>query len=556
MSLEKVLCGNEVVEEVDDDEEEEELDEDKPLHNFTQNTEQENLIPKPRYQVTQTVYAQDIETTGILYHAIIRKCQYGPVSRKLNVPLHLATGGKVMDVVGNNYPETKNEVHEEQEDRTGESPPSSSSWHYFIHHFGWTVKWDRWVEECHIYQDDEKGQIFAQKVREAHASIVKKEAKDKIFLAVYKRSKVLEQEIYHGKDYSIESSEIKVPESDKTEQGKEKVEQGTEKPTTRKRDSKEQQSLEDWKAHEKYLRSMSLQGQHRYDASKDSVVTVDEEFFIPIPFPLKKILVDEWEVVNCGLYHTLPATLTVHDLLQGYFQSKVQMITGGADGGGENPTCDTSATVDTRHTKEYSDDELRSLLERYPSLMEWYDMVDGIKLLFDQALPCQLLYKSEVVQYLILRNNKAFSNKSHCEVYSTEFLLRLFLKFPLFVEDGLQRNAFNKDQLGPIIYRLGDLVRYLQRDPGKYFSLSYRRKLAEEITLEKKLSQEMHESEVDTSEFDTEDVHLSSAREEESGHISDIGLQKDIDTLMAMTTDSEILEKSRRSKRSRSEENE
>ena len=433
----------------------------------------EPMIPKPRFRVQQTVYARDIETTGILYHAIIRKCQYGPKSKQMNVALHLAEGGKLTDVVNSHVDVDPNNTDDEAQ--------QEDTWHYFIHHFGWKVKWDRWVEEAHVYEDDEKGQRFASCLREAHSNIIKKERKDKAVFAVYRRSKELERQIY-GQESVDANTLVKTTTGDDDEQ------QGRKRAEGRKRTAK--QSLDEWLANEKMFRSMALEGP-RYSSTKDTIHDLDQDHSIAIPFPLKKILTEEWEVISCGNYHSLPANISVHDVLHAYFASKVQMIAGNTslDTISNDPIIQDSQenTESNRFPNRYNADELQSLLELHPSLREWNDMMDGLKLVFDQALPRQLLYKQEMAQYLVLKSTNVFAEKAPCEVYGSEYFLRLLLRLPLLIEDGLKRQVLSKEQLGPVFFRLGDLVRFLQRDPERYFALSYRRRNADEIAMEKKL---------------------------------------------------------------------
>ena len=147
--------------------------------------------------------------------------------------------------------------------------------------------------------------------------------------------------------------------------------------------------------------------------------TLLNKFKITLPFSLKKVLVEEWEVVStCHMVPNLPAKITVRQALKQYLDSKLtttnpqstELGTDAADGGdvkqekadeGHSPMDEINSTED-RDKVHVDGGEDTNGTDPEKTNNEWADMVDGIALIFDQALSFRLLYHQEIPQYNII----------------------------------------------------------------------------------------------------------------------------------------------------------
>ena len=240
-----------------------------------------------------------------------------------------------------------------------------------------------------------------------------------------------------------------------------------------------------------------------------------------MPFSIKKILVEEWEVVTqCGMVHDLPCRVTVRDALRHYLESKKVSPTG------QNASNESKANDETRKAE----------LEK-----EWNNMVEGVALFFDQALPVHLLFEEERDQYESIRRQIRHQNRMAAlkttdpepeavkemdvtsnsidrpdhgagvvpaaitggvvneakplaavvakplpermsDIYGCEHLLRLFVRLPAVVA----ANSLTETESRQIFSRLGDLVRHLQKHHCDLFSSKFRKPLQTEVRRKKK----------------------------------------------------------------------
>ncbi|CAJ2635338.1 unnamed protein product [Trifolium pratense] len=149
---------------------------------------------------------------------------------------------------------------------------------------------------------------------------------------------------------------------------------------------------------------------------------------IQIPAPLKKQLVDDWEFVNQqDKLVKLPRSPTVEEILSKYLEYKSKK--------------DGVATDSTR------------------------EVLKGIRLYFDKALPMMLLYKKERKQC----SEAVGDNASPSTIYGAEHLLRLFVKLPeLLSYVNIEDETLNRLQL-----KLLDFLKFLQKNQSTFFLSSY-----------------------------------------------------------------------------------
>jgi len=187
---------------------------------------------------------------------------------------------------------------------------------------------------------------------------------------------------------------------------------------------------------EMVLRERSLEGRSR--SSSELLV---------LPYSLKKKMVEEWEIITqCNMYATLPANVTIKDALEQYLEYKMESL--------------TSTNSMTNNDKT-----------QYKVGKEWREMVDGICLFFDQAVPERLLYSTEIIQYNAMQEAQNIDKRSPSEIYGCEYLLRMFLRLPALLVGELPEK-----QAKSILLKLNDLLRYLQKHETQFFTQSYHRK--------------------------------------------------------------------------------
>lgn len=90
-------------------------------------------------------------------------------------------------------------------------------------------------------------------------------------------------------------------------------------------------------------------------------------------------------------------------------------------------------------------------------------LVAGLSSYFKQALSPCLLYEFEAQQFKDIK--KEHSDRSVCEIYGGEHLLRLFAKLPLF----LQFNSWSVREKASIRGRLQDVLTFIQKKRSSLF---------------------------------------------------------------------------------------
>jgi len=465
----------------------------------------------PRFSIYQKVLAKDNETP-LLYEALVRKRVYGPKTRNLRLSLMVTT--------------EEGMVEDELAAMMADEPPKI--WHYFVHFNGWNVKWDRWVDEEKLFEDTEDARVLAKRLKN-EAKVLKKNKSQKKTLEVMQRIVRLEQELRQkqARGESIEASSVSArarasasasdatgmkksePNHGKTEQ---EIADEEEKARVLREEQKKEGVTNAFISREIKLRKMDLRSR---------------KCSINLPFTLKKILTDDWEVITqCDMLHSLPATVSIKDALDAYLDGKLRSLAGSGSGSGR------SSNTATGKGEEKKDDDYPQIVsgeilteddgdndnENDNGAQEWCDMVEGIALFFDQALTKSLLYRHEIPQCLLLEQNH---EKRYSELYPCEYLIRLCLKFPDVVADA----DYTEQHKGQILFKIGDLLRFLQKHQDVYLLQRYRKANIEEKAKADKLKRKLglEKAQVEGEKEGGEQADEESSDEEADANASEVG---------------------------------
>lgn len=387
--------------------------------------------PDPKFAVFQKVLSKDSDTP-LLYEAIVRKAVYAPKSKKLNICL-MESSEEVL-------------IHNDLDAIMAQD--EVFSWHYFVHYHGWNVKWDRWVEEDQLYPDTPDSRALAKRLKE-ESKILKRGTSQKKVLEVMQRIVRLEREL-REKQARGESIDEEVKETDNTGiQKNDEVQVDPKKVETNKKEKMTNNFL---------MKEMDLW--------KKSLTS--RKCSINLPFSLKKILTDDWEIITqCKMLHSIPATVSVMDALNAYCERKVKVMheTEMCQNEEENKSNHDSLNGSSPMTKDHANPLAHN---------EWTEMIQGIALFFDQALPKRLLFRHEIPQCLLLEERY---NLRYCELYPCEYLVRMCIKLPEYLDDAKQ---ISEDDKSKILFKIGDLLRFLNKHQDQYLLQRYRKITDEE----------------------------------------------------------------------------
>jgi len=153
---------------------------------------------------------------------------------------------------------------------------------------------------------------------------------------------------------------------------------------------------------------------------------------LPMPFTLKKQLVDDWEFITQQPKMLVPIP--------------------------RNPT---AASVMEQFI------EWKQKRGNLPQLQRFQELIEGLRVYFNKALPLILLYRQEREQYDIV--TKKFPEKSPAELYGSEHLLRLFVRLPTL----LAQTSLSPQEVTQIQSKLGEFLRFLQKNHERFFLSEY-----------------------------------------------------------------------------------
>jgi hypothetical protein len=538
-----------------------------------------DILPQSRYMVTQRVYSKD-DSTGLLYPAFVRKVMWGPKADKINVGSSLAFGE-------NNEKQSAGENDEEYDEEDEDSRrwgPKRNCWHYYVHFMGWAVKWDRWVQEKHLYEDSAFTVSLSKLLSGEYNKVKPKKKGQKMSLLqlatwmtrtieLEAELRTAEREVNTGGneekkcDHAASDISDTVTADGKSDKNDEavycKTSANTDKLVEEVKDRKSCKSkpakkraidsdvvVED-AINEQALQITAVMLQKQAQLYERGLKMKQKKLLsdqLTLPFNLKKILVEEWEVITqCSMVHNVPCKIPVREALDRYLESKLKPLRverekGSADGkfSDAGSAVDASDEKYTQVDKPVGSDGNTAMEDEDESLgKEWIEMVEGIALFFDQALPVNLLFSEERGQYAYVRsqilaqrrnsvastakgngcgvaikqengdsdhfsattvaNTVTASSESSAvvpsrsddksppqnllpermsEIYGCEHLLRLFLRLPGVVAESPTITGMESRR---IFSRIGDFIRYLQKNQSSLFQSSFRKPIVGEL---------------------------------------------------------------------------
>ena len=377
------------------------------------------------------------------------------------------------------------------------------SWTYFVHYQGWNVRWDKWVDEDVLLKDCKESQEMAVRLREIKKKKGKKPSFDeKNKEALDKREKDMEEKLAE-KNEKLTKEELK----------------------KRQRLEFDEASLK----RAKYLKSNNLVD----TISRNDITSITEQqtnndmngngggvnsMRLVIPFVLKKLLVDDWELLNGGdiipetdgtappkksstktITHLqqfelkerkvldLPAKVSIREIFDKFLKDKEESMTSNAaskakdDLVAPSPAASTTTTTSTTTTRTTTEDDNSKPADPIESnLQKWRSLLSGITTYFNKALPLFLLYKNERLQYHVMKTSSEVRNKPLIDVYGVEHLLRLFVKLPYIVNGS----DITEGEARQLLMKLGELLKFVQKniDDLKGFGVKYRTPSAAELS--------------------------------------------------------------------------
>eukprot|EP00937_MAST-01D_sp_MAST-1D-sp2_P000529 g529.t1 len=197
----------------------------------------------------------------------------------------------------------------------------------------------------------------------------------------------------------------------------------------RKTDKERKQKKVEEKAKEN-----ALSKKRKIDATRELEDDAGEAVVkVPIPFGLKKQLVDDWEAVTREPRHLvpLPRSPSVAQVLAEFVEAKRKSVPN--------------------------------------AVQNFQEVCDGIKLYFDRALGTILLYRSEREQYDAWRAEQPEADAS--AHYGAEHLLRLFVRLPYL----LAQTDLDEGEMQQLQAKLGDVLKFLQKRQAVFFLKEYQR---------------------------------------------------------------------------------
>lgn len=425
--------------------------------------------PQAKFKVLDKVYARD--TDGILYQAVIRRALYGPIYHQQVQVAMVKSAEEVSEVFS-------------RED-------NKDSWQYFVHFLKWNVAWDRWVPEFKVLPLSDETRKYAETLAEEHkrlrAALTRKTPGKKAFQNLDTAAFLSEwRKALDRIDQQFLMKTIPPTMSPPEEAP-------TKPPQTAQWSKAAVQA-------EIALRSKGLISK-KFEPPSNVIF---------LPFTLKKVLVEGWEIINqCGMVAKIPADVSVREVLAQYLTSKgisppshsakqgslikpelgVEGVNIHSNQAAAKTEPSLSGCLDTSVdevqgspsiAKNKDSDDATSFFNSTPNDgdiakkkmqdEEWNNMSAGIIQLFEEALPKRLLYKDELFQLQVLDSQQETSQQSYADIYGCEHLLRLLVSLP-----SLMADTMTEDESRPIIAKLNDFVRYMYKNQTILFQQTYRK---------------------------------------------------------------------------------
>ncbi|KAK1740547.1 MRG family protein [Skeletonema marinoi] len=280
---------------------------------------------------------------------------------------------------------------------------------------GWNVKWDRWVDECYLYDHSDSTKLLAEKIQKQYDKVKPKKKGQKMSVSLVSRwmKKMVDVELEHrrlereGKlvsgsgDTSINNDTGKVQEASKT--GSDGA--ATSNEPEAKDESKAAKPIATEERKAQRCRKANRQGRNTPKTS-----TASRTWFT---IETKRVHADRLTfhlhskdfgggmgvISQCGMLYDLPSKVSVRDALNSYLESKLVPMREKKEMDNSN-TSSGRGEGDQMEVDNDNDAQQPSIADREK---EWVNMVEGIALLFDQALPIHLLFEEERAQYGSLR---------------------------------------------------------------------------------------------------------------------------------------------------------
>jgi mortality factor 4-like protein 1 len=435
--------------------------------------DQDDPQPKPKYQIHQRVYARDKD--GVMYEAVVRRRLFGPTYHK-QVEMGLVT--------------TKQEAEEALAEQD-----LQPIWHYFVHFNNWNVRFDRFVSEHDVYEITDEVKTYAEQLMKEHKALQiemrKPATKNKkswqtidgaAFLREWKKRRArVERELNWEGCNSTDSTQ------------KDTL---TDSEIAKASSSNQKNVHADQNTWTKAALALEIKLREKSLSTKRPQTIANA---IALPFALKKVMVEQWEIISqCKMMPSLPTAVTIRQALDKYLESKNAVATPQNSGSKSEEEGVVSMNPDSLKLGSESN-ESQVLVNKEPSgenaeptdgedsemearKQEWRDMANGIAMLFDEALDSWLLYKEELPQLRVIDNIPEYSMKPYSEIYGCEHLLRLFVRLPEMLMDQI-----SDSEARPIFAKVNDFVRFLHKNYSTLFTQTHRKLNEAEIKEQQKL---------------------------------------------------------------------
>ena len=403
-------------------------------------------IPPSIYNNHQRVYARD-EATGLLYPAIVRRVMWGPKSTQVKVALlsnECLLDDEALESLDKNQTREQHEDDDEDEDEESHRyDPTRNAHHYYVHYMGWNVKWDRWVEEAFLYEDSKSTKELAAKLSKEYNAIKPTKKAQRMSTTQLnwwmKRRWDIEYEHLRMEKEKESSGDVALagdgdgdntndgsPSLDVLNEGAEGNKNDNQDVVMKNEDESSQKQSSDGvhtetnspeeESKKKNAKNLNKETLQRQAQLRERGLQIKRKRShserLHLPFTLKKVLVDEWEVITqCGMVHDFPSLVTVREALNRYLESKLalfrrqneKVVTDVIMAEG-NLQVDETAETGTDTANDSTAAEIKETSEVNLELeKEWINMVEGIAIVFDQALPVHLLFCEERGQYVCFR---------------------------------------------------------------------------------------------------------------------------------------------------------